>query len=69
MPEQRKIPLPDGWRVKEEHAIGVTYFDETGRPVLQHPYDTDAALSLAIVIYRRRAQSVLVDQHTSITND
>ena len=46
------MPLPIGWSVKEDQAIGVTYFDDMGCFVVQHPYDTDAALIMAVTIYR-----------------
>jgi len=54
MPEARTRPLPKGWTVKEDHAIGVTYFDDTGRMIVQHPYDSDAGLALAVGTYRSR---------------
>ena len=51
--EERKTPLPKGWKVVENSAVGYDYFDETGRLVMQHPYDTESALAVAWDIYRR----------------
>jgi len=46
--------LPNNWTIKFSDGIGVTYFDETGYPLLQHPYDNNAARTMAMEQYRVR---------------
>jgi len=53
-PEPRSSPLPEGWTVKLDHAIGATYRDEQGRVLCQHPYDDEAGLALAKSVYARK---------------
>lgn len=46
-------PLPPGWTIKPEPCVGVTCLDAKGRPVSQHPADTDAFRGLCWSIYRQ----------------
>lgn len=46
--------LPPGYTVVADPAVGVSYLDEDGYVVLQHPNDSDSARALVWQIYRRK---------------
>jgi hypothetical protein len=48
------LPLPPGYTVKAEPAVGYSYFDETGNIVEQHPVDDESIRLLIWRIYEKR---------------
>jgi hypothetical protein len=56
MSETTTIDLPEGYTVREDSAVGVSYCDDQGHIVLQHPRDSDSARKMVWRIWEVRRQ-------------
>ena|SRR3990167_2270316 len=48
------IPIPPGYGVRINEAVGIDFVDENGRLVIQHPKDDNHIRRLVWEIYRKR---------------
>ncbi len=50
---EEEIKLPPKWTVKQDFAVGFTYYDEKGKIALQNPKDSNSIRKFCWAIYNK----------------
>jgi hypothetical protein len=50
------IDLPEGYTVREDSVVGVSYYDDQGQIVMQHPRDSDSARKMVWKVWEKHNQ-------------
>jgi hypothetical protein len=66
--EIEKLQLPDGYSVIYDDCVGFTFYDETKKPIIQHPYDNNSIRKYVWDVYKiNKSLKTVMALHSIVT--